>query len=119
MKDTQLLKKLEDYSKDRKGEIAELTAEAAKFVKSHLFGTEDSWMPISEGLPPMGVPLIVTIYDTINSRRELRWPVFYQHSLYRDEWGFYQYGSEDYKLDPEMSEVLAWQQYPEIWEGER
>ena len=36
MTDTVLLKKLESYSEDRKGEIAELTAEAARFVRSHL-----------------------------------------------------------------------------------
>ncbi len=74
------------------------------------------WTPIGEGLPPIGYPLIVTIYDTCHSRRELRYPVYYRQRMYEDGWGFYDY-NENY-LMPEFSEVLAWMKLPNVYEGE-
>lgn len=72
--------------------------------------------PIKEGLPPIGVPLIVTIYDTIRFRRELRYPVYYQKSLYCNKYGFYMYGNEESPLLPEFSEVIAYMEMPTVYE---
>lgn len=71
---------------------------------------------IKEGLPPIGVPLIVTIYDTTRFRRELRYPVYYQKSLYCNKYGFYMYGNEESPLLPEFSEVIAYMEMPNVYE---
>lgn len=34
-----------------------------------------NWTPIDEGLPPVGVPLFVTIYDKINFSAKVLYPV--------------------------------------------
>ena len=74
------------------------------------------WKPIKEGLPPIGVPLIVTIYDSIRFRRELRYPVYYQQSIFCDEYGFYVNGTDI--LLPEYSEVIAYMLIPNVYEGD-
>lgn len=74
------------------------------------------WKSIKDGLPPIGSPLIVTIFDSFRNRRELRYPVYYQKSIYSGDYGFYVNGT-DY-LMPEYSEVLAWQEIPDVYEGE-
>lgn len=73
---------------------------------------EINWTSIKDSLPPVAEPLIVTIYDSIRNRRELRYPVFYRKSCYYDGYGFYEYGLEDNVLLPEYSEVLAWMELP-------
>jgi len=40
------------------------------------------WEILETGKPPVGVPLIVTIHDTFRNRKELRYPVYYQKSLF-------------------------------------
>lgn len=78
---------------------------------------EVNWTSIKDSLPPVGEPLIVTIYDSIRNRRELRYPVFYRKSCYHDGYGFYEYGLEDNMLLPEYSEVLAWMELPRPYWG--
>lgn len=78
---------------------------------------EVNWTSIKDSLPPVGEPLIVTIYDSIINRRELRYPVFYRKSCYRDGYGFYEHGLEDNMLLPEYSEVLARMELPRPYWG--
>lgn len=77
----------------------------------------EKWIPIDDGLPPLGTTLIVTIQDTLRQRRELRYPVYYRQSYYGNGYGFYQYGVEEHILLPEFSEVIAWTPLPEPYEG--
>ena len=84
--------------------------------------TEDEykgyWMDAAKGIPLPGVPLIVTIWDSIHNRKELRYPVFYHKGAYDNEFAYYLYGNEDYKLTDEYSRVLAWSLFPDVWEGD-
>lgn len=75
------------------------------------------WTPITEGLPPIGRCLIVTVYNTPNQRRELRYPVEYRQSMYTDDYGYYLPGGV--YLSPQRNEVLAWTMIPNVWEGEQ
>ena len=76
------------------------------------------WTSIKDGLPPVGIPLIVTIYDSFKGKRELRYPVYYQKGFFSNNYGFYLYGNEDNLLLPEYSEVLAWCEFPNVYERE-
>ena len=77
------------------------------------------WTSIKDAPPPVGKCLIVTIHDSFRNRRELRYPVYYRQSFYSNGYGFYQYGAEESYLMPEYSEVLAWAEIPQVWEGEK
>lgn len=74
------------------------------------------WNNMKDGLPPVGASLIVTIYDSVHFRRELRYPVTYRKCFYSEEYGFFQYGHEDGVLLPEFSNVLAWAEIPKPFE---
>lgn len=78
----------------------------------------NNWISITEGLPPVGAPLIVTIHDTLRQRNELRYPVHYRQSFYSNGYNFYQYGSEEMVLLPEFSQVIAWMPIPNPYEGD-
>lgn len=84
--------------------------------------TEDEykgyWMDARKGIPLPGVPLIVTVWDAIRNRKEIRYPVYYRKGNFDNEFGYYLYGNEDYRLDDELSKVLAWSLFPEVWEGD-
>ena len=84
--------------------------------------TEDKytgyWMDATKGIPLPGVPLIVTIWDSIHNKRELRYPVYYRKGNFDNEFNYYLYGNEDYQLTDEYSKVLAWSLLPEVWEGD-
>lgn len=79
------------------------------------------WNDIKEkGLPPVGQPLIVTIKDTLQGKpNELRYPVYYEKNSmkggYRWNWRF---GDFAYDLLPDVSEVVAWCEFPNIYESE-
>ena len=75
------------------------------------------WHDIKDGLPPTGTALIVTIYDSIRNRRELRYPVTYRERFYAEGYGFYMLGHDDGILLPEYSQVLAWTEIPKPYEG--
>lgn len=76
------------------------------------------WNNMKDGLPPVGEALIVTIYDSIRNRRELRYPVTYRKCFYSDDYAFFQYGHDDGILLPEFSQVLAWAVIPKPFEEE-
>ena len=76
------------------------------------------WNDIFDGLPPIGIPLIVTIEDKLEGKsNELRYPVYYEKSKggngYRWSW---RYGDFDYTLLPGVSEVIAFAILPEPYE---
>lgn len=117
----QLLKGVaQEFERYKLGTILRDAADTieALSTKVHANNMHGGWMPIGDGKPPVGVPLIVTIKDSIRGRNELRYPVYYKKSLYGGCWGFYVYGDEDSLLLPEYSEVLAWCEFPEIYDGE-
>lgn len=75
----------------------------------------NEWTKITDGLPPVGVPLIVTVKDGLQGKpNTLRYPVYYEKAKdgcgYRWSWRF---GDYDYDLVPEVSEVIGWMEMPE------
>lgn len=91
-------------------------------MMSEMKVTEDEykgyWMPAKKGVPLPGVPLIVTVYDSIRHRLELRYPVYYRQGNFDEEFCYYLYGNEEYKLTDEFSKVLAWTFFPKVWDGD-
>lgn len=77
------------------------------------------WHDIKDGLPPVGATLIVTIFDSIHNRWELRYPVTYREHFYAEGYGFYWCGHDDGLLSPEYSEVFAWTEIPEPYKTVR
>lgn len=74
-----------------------------------------TWNRITAGLPPVGVPLIVTVKDGLQGKMNtLRYHVYYEKAKdgngYRWSWRF---GDYDYDLIPEVSEVVGWMEMPE------
>lgn len=76
------------------------------------------WNKISDGLPPIGYPLIVTVKDHLQGKpNELRYPVYFERQ--RNNNGYHwswRYGDFDYELLPDVSEVIAWLAIPESYE---
>lgn len=81
---------------------------------------KDSWNDINEvGLPPVGQPLIVTIKDNLEGKKnELRYPVYYEKNSMKGNYSWsWRFGDFAYNLLPEVSEVIAWQPLPEAYKG--
>lgn len=81
-----------------------------------------NWNKITERLPPIGVPLIVTVKDHLqgNKPNEIRYPVYYEKA--KSGWGYrwsWRYGDFDYELLPDVSEVVAYAILPEPYEEEQ
>lgn len=79
------------------------------------------WNEIREkGLPPVGVPLIVTIKDNLQGMpNQLRYPVYYVKDTTKNKYCWkWLWGDLAYDLLPEVSEVIAWMEMPEIFEGD-
>lgn len=74
-----------------------------------------AWKKISDGKPPIGVPLIVTVKDHLQFKpNELRYPVYYEKSKSGSGWRWsWRYGDFNYELLPDVSEVVAWMEMPE------
>jgi len=75
------------------------------------------WNDIGNGLPPIGQPLAVTIKDNLQGMpNQLRYPVYYVKDTMKDgyAWKWF-YGDMVYDLVPDISEVVAWKQLPEIY----
>ena len=72
------------------------------------------WTSIEQGLPPAGVPLIVTVAcaDDGKRRPKIAYPV-----VYRDKWGFYEYGAEHGIIGREYYKVTAWMTLPKPYTG--
>ena len=74
------------------------------------------WTDIVDGLPPIGVPLIVTVYDIEQGERTVMYPVMYRKSFRCEKYGFYDaYGSY---LEPEWFPTIAWIEIPSPYEKE-
>lgn len=84
------------------------------FEKEH---PEIKWTPITEGLPPLGTKVIVTVKDHIRNQLELRYPVWYMEKAYERGYAFY-FGEIGNILMPDISEVIAWMPIPKPYEGE-
>lgn len=79
------------------------------------------WKSIQEdGLPPIGKPLIVTIKDNLQGKpNELRYPVYYEKDSMKGGYHWsWRYGDFAYELLPGVSEVIAWCEFPKIYESE-
>lgn len=73
-----------------------------------------TWTDIEDGLPPVGVPLIVTVDDIKEGRRTVMCPVMYRKSFRCEKYGFYDaYGSY---LEPEWFPTIAWIEIPSPYE---
>lgn len=77
----------------------------------------NNWHKISDGLPPLGVPLIVTIeQNEYYMNKELRYPVYYSENKKGSGYAWYwYYGDFCYELMPNVSEVIAWQELPKTY----
>ena len=78
------------------------------------------WTPITDGLPPVGVPLIVTIKDNLEHKPdELRYPVYYEKDHIQQGYSWnWRYGDFNYQLIPSVSEVVAYMELPEPYKKE-
>lgn len=82
--------------------------------KQPAIGMSVTWNRITACLPPVGVPLIVTVKDGLQGKQNtLRYPVYYEKAKdgcgYRWSWRF---GDYDYDLMPGVSEVVGWMEIP-------
>lgn len=73
---------------------------------------------ITDGLPPIGVPLIAVVKDNLQHHpNELRYPVYYEKLRNGIGYGFnWRYGDFAYDLLPDVSEVIAFAELPTILE---
>lgn len=76
------------------------------------------WIKISDALPPIGEPLLVTIKDNLQGKpNELRYPVYYERSRNNNSFHWsWRFGDMEYELIPDVSEVIAWAKIPEPYE---
>lgn len=77
------------------------------------------WNEIAEnGLPQVGIPLIVTVKDNLQGLpNQLRYPVYYVKDTMKNKYCWkWIFGDMAYDLLPEASEVVAWMNMPEIFE---
>lgn len=77
------------------------------------------WNKIEDGLPPAGVPLIVSVDRNINhgSPRTVLSPVYYMKSYSANAWGFFEFGDLSQQIGPDYFPVTAWAKYPDPFEG--
>lgn len=87
--------------------------EAKKIVEK--YKNNNGWIPIEEGLPPVGLPLIVTVKDNLQRKpNERRLPVYYEKDSIKDGYHWsWRYGDYAYELLPDVSEIVAWRPLPE------
>ena len=73
------------------------------------------WNKIEDGLPPVGIPIIVTIKQEWEKNPKVVGPVYYQKSHYDGTYGFYEYGigTEDRRIGPTSVEVTHWTKWPD------
>lgn len=78
------------------------------------------WTKVSEKMPPVGEPLIVTIEDKLNAgKRELRYPVYHEKSAFSNDFHWrWKYGDLDYELLQDVSSVVAWARMPEPYQSD-
>lgn len=96
---------------------AEVEGLFEKYIKTIEEKMSPIWIPIGEGLPPMGACVIVTVKDHIRNQLEIRYPVWYMEKTYERGYAFY-FGEIGNILMPDISEVIAWMPIPKPYEGE-
>lgn len=76
------------------------------------------WIKISQALPPIGEPLLVTVKDNLQGKpNELRYPVYYEKNTTKNRYAYHwHYGDFCYELLPDVSEVVAWIELPMPYE---
>ena len=73
----------------------------------------NEWTTIEKGLPPVGVPLIVSVVNRFEkNRKELRYPVYFEYHPFEQRWVW---RINDGYLLPEYSEVEAWMALPTVY----
>lgn len=87
--------------------IIDILNDAIKYrTKRELERTEECWTPTSKEMPPEGTYIITGKY------RKNR---YIDIADYNDGWNSY---SDEYKVHPEMHEVIAWMELPEVYKGD-
>lgn len=88
--------------------IIDMLKDAIRYrTKCELEGkTEDGWTPTSEEMPPEGTYIITGKYGKNR---------YIDIADYNDGWNSY---SDEYKIHPEMHEVIAWMELPEVYKGD-
>lgn len=78
------------------------------------------WHKISDGLPPIGVPLIVTVKDDLEHKQnKILCPAYYERKRENNGYHFtWRYGDMVYELLSDVSEVIAWLELPKPYESE-
>lgn len=74
------------------------------------FVEKADWIPVKKRMPEEGRVMIVTVWDSLRGRYELRYPVWYRQSFYCDAVNFYE--GDGNVLLPEYSKVVAWMPLP-------
>ena len=77
------------------------------------------------GFPPVGVPLIITVYDRITQERALIYPVYYMKSLKEDKWSWYcaytawynDFNSSFTEITSDDFDIVAWTEFPDTYKG--
>lgn len=80
------------------------------------------WNLIKDGLPPVGVPLIVAVEvhsfaRSENNEIKMVYPVLYQKDFWKDRWCFYNCTKGEV-IKPEYATVVAWVEFPSTTEVE-
>lgn len=70
---------------------------------------------IKDKKPPIGEPLIVQTYNSIENKSETKYPVYYLKEPYENKYAWYFFPACEgiCKLLPEYSDVFCWKS---IWE---
>lgn len=78
-----------------------------------------NWKLVEDELPPVGVPLIVTVKDHLQEKgNELRYPVYYEKNCMKEGYCWsWRYGDFAYELLPDVSEVIAFVEFLEPYKG--
>lgn len=73
---------------------------------------------VEKGLPPIGQPLIATVKDNLQGMpNQLRYPVCYVKDTMKNQYCWkWMFGDMAYDLLPEVSEVIAWQLIPNVYD---
>ena len=87
--------------------IIDILNDAIKYrTKRELERTEEDWTPTSKEMPPEGTYIITGKYGKNR---------YIDIADYNDGWDSY---SNEYKVHPEMHEVIAWMELPEVYKGD-
>lgn len=104
------------FLRNKKNETLHIVrAKSPKEAVSRL-NTEEKWVDINVEKPPVGVPLIVTVYNEYarsKDKRQVLFPMYYVKSHHENEWHFFNTITGDV-----VNNVIAYMKVPIPWEGE-